>query len=375
MKQISRYLARQILLATVVSTVCLSLAFMLIQSVRLVELIVQNGLSLGDFAVIALLALPRYLPMILPLTLFGATLFTYNRMINDSEIVVLQSAGMSRAMLAKPGLLIGLLFVMVGYSLTLYFSPLSYSVLRTKLLQARSHVGALMIKEGQFSKLGDKVTVFVREKNTLSDLRDVFIHSQQDEGTEITIIAEKGAFIETEQGPRVIAINGTKQSIKDGKIHILKFDRSTVDLGIDTSPTGKRWVDPEERYLWELFNPDLTDPSNRQHYNSIIVEGHKRLLTPFLCLLCVIIALETILGRAFSRKSQIVRVVLASGLAVGVYILNIMLTALAVRAHIFIPLLYLNIIIPTALGLVLLAGGKKIKSIPPNTEFDTLKKA
>ena len=103
------------------ATVVLCLAIVLIQSIRFIDLIVNRGLPLSDFGYLALLITPRFLAVVLPISLFGAILFTYNRMIIGSELIVLRSAGMSTLRLAVPGITVGLGFMLLCYTLTLFF--------------------------------------------------------------------------------------------------------------------------------------------------------------------------------------------------------------------------------------------------------------
>ncbi|MDF1749975.1 MAG: LptF/LptG family permease, partial [Alphaproteobacteria bacterium] len=87
MKQINLYIMRQLVSVTVFATIVLCVAVMLVQSVRLVDLIVNRGLPLPEFGYMASLMIPRFVALVMPIALFGAMLFTYNRMINDSELI------------------------------------------------------------------------------------------------------------------------------------------------------------------------------------------------------------------------------------------------------------------------------------------------
>src|SRR6266436_7617659 len=83
-------------------TAALSAAIRLAQSLRLIDLIVNRGLSVEVFLYLAALILPRFLDIVLPIGVFIAVLFTFNRLITESELVVMRSAGLSPLSLAKP---------------------------------------------------------------------------------------------------------------------------------------------------------------------------------------------------------------------------------------------------------------------------------
>ena len=84
-------------------TAALSAAVWLAQSLRLVDLIVNRGLSIEVFLYLALLILPRFLDIVLPIGAFIAVLFVFNRLTSESELVVMRGAGWAvRA--GQPGL-------------------------------------------------------------------------------------------------------------------------------------------------------------------------------------------------------------------------------------------------------------------------------
>ena len=92
MKRIDKYIFRQLLLTTLVVAAALTCVVWLTQSLRFVEMIVNRGLSAALFAYFTLLFLPAFLSVILPISLLAAVLFTYNRLLTDSELVVLRAA-------------------------------------------------------------------------------------------------------------------------------------------------------------------------------------------------------------------------------------------------------------------------------------------
>src|SRR5690242_21147838 len=102
MNGITRYILRQTLMIMLVVGVSFTAAVWLVQSLRLIDLIVNRGLSLGLFAYLAILILPRFVDVVLPIAVFIAVLFTYNRLLTESELVVMRAAGMSQGDLARP---------------------------------------------------------------------------------------------------------------------------------------------------------------------------------------------------------------------------------------------------------------------------------
>ena len=88
-------------------TAALSAAVWLAQSLPLIDLIVNRGLSLDVFLYLAMLILPRFLDIVLPIGLFVAVLLTFNRLTTESELVVMRAAGLGPMSLARPVLISG----------------------------------------------------------------------------------------------------------------------------------------------------------------------------------------------------------------------------------------------------------------------------
>src|SRR5271155_507921 len=106
MKRLDRYILRQCFAVMIFVTAALSAAIWLAQSLRLIDLIVNRGLSVEIFLYLAALILPRFLNIVLPIGVFIAVLFTFNRLTGESELVVMRSAGVGHPALGQPPFLV-----------------------------------------------------------------------------------------------------------------------------------------------------------------------------------------------------------------------------------------------------------------------------
>src|ERR1700759_4329111 len=125
MKRLDPDILRQCFGVMLFGTAALSAAIWLAQSLRLIDLIVNRGLSIEIFLYLAALILPRVLDIVLPIGVFIAVLFTFNRLTGESELVVMRSAGLSHLALANPVLQLAGIAFLVLMSLSAYFLPAS----------------------------------------------------------------------------------------------------------------------------------------------------------------------------------------------------------------------------------------------------------
>ncbi|MBK1697448.1 LPS export ABC transporter permease LptF [Rhodovibrio salinarum] len=308
MPVLNRYILRQLIWVTVFITVALTLAVWLSQSLRFMDYIVNRGLPLSDFLMLMSLMLPRFFGVVLPIATFVAVLFVYNKLANESELAVMRAAGLSQWQIAKPGVILAIGLTVVVYSVSLYFLPASYREFKDLQYQMRNSYASVLLQEGVFNTVGKNITVYVRNRTADGALQDVMVHDAR-ETPPVTLLAERGAIVETEEGPRVLLIDGSRQSVDKagGKLSMLYFDRYTVDIEQLQRAMTDRWRQPEERYLQNLLWPRDTSADQR-YANELIAEGHRRLQYPLYTLAFAGIALATILAGEFSRRGQAKRI-------------------------------------------------------------------
>ncbi len=338
---IERYILRQLAIVAVLVTFTLTLAIWLTQSLRFVELIVNRGLSLHSYLYLTLLLLPSFLSLMLPVSLFTAVLFTYNKLISDSELVVLRAAGLGPFQLARPALVLAGVVVLIGYALSLYLLPWSYRQFKDLEFNVRTDYSAVLLKEGAFNNISPGITVYIRAREADGELQGILIHDNRMRDKSFTLMAERGRLAMTEEGPRVILVNGNRQQVDpaNGKLSLLYFDRYSVDLGKVGQAQQNRWREPRERYLHELLFPS-NDPDDVAQASRLRAEAHNRLTGPLLGFAFTLVSLAALLSGEFNRRGQSRRVLVAIGLAAVLQTGAIALGNAIVRWPVLLPVPY-----------------------------------
>ena len=343
MSWITRYILRQTLATMVFVAVCFTAAVWLLQSLRLIDLIVNRGLSAGLFAYLAILILPRFIDVVLPIAVFIAILFTYNRLMSESELIVMRAAGMSQASLARPALIAGAVGFTALLSLSLYFLPQANRNFKDLQFEIRNRFTSVLLQDGIFNTLSDSLTIYVRGRDTNGELVGLLIHETRDPQKPITIVAERGTFVDTDTGPRVLMVNGSRQQFDrtTGKLSALTFDKYTLDLAAYRDAPDLRDRQPDELFLHELL-------WRRSHPGDVsrMIEANLRFINPLTALAFCAIPLACLLTGEFNRRGQAQRVLLAILLAFLFETLDIGFKNLAGRTTAAVPLLYVNVLAP-----------------------------
>lgn len=343
MTRLERYLFRNLLVATLYSTAGLTVTIWLTQSLRLIEVVVEAGAPLRLFLWLLLLTVPTFLGIVLPIALVGAVLFTYNRLTMDSELVVMRAAGVSPVRLGRPAVVLGTGVMAIVFVLNLWLTPAAHRELVRIEYAVKNDYSQLFLREGVFNDIGEKLSVYVRNRDREGNLHGVLIHDARVVGKPVTIMGESAVMVPGEAGARFVVFNGNRQEMDQARNRLseLHFERYAVDIKVLSSNKGDRWPDARERSTAELLDP----PSDLAQYDRIVrqmhAELHHRLSSPLFALAFTLVALASLLSGEFNRRGQASRVTVA---ILGVVVLqsaSLGLTSLATRMGAFIPLMYL----------------------------------
>jgi lipopolysaccharide export system permease protein len=348
MSGITRYVLRQTLAVMLFVTLAFTAAIWLVQALRLIDLIVNRGLSMGLFLYLAVLLVPRFVEAVLPVAVFIAVLFTYNKLTMESELVVMRAAGMSQMELARPAMFAGVVAMVILMSISAYFVPASNRAFKDMQFDIRNKLVSVLLQEGTFNTISDDVTIYVRARDSTGDLSGIVIYDSRDHAKPIMIVAERGAFVETERGPRLLLAKGSRQAYQQDtdRLSVLTFDQYTLDLTLYHDAPGIRNRQPDELYLPALLGqgPGQRAPSE----DGRLVEFNLRLLNPLTALTFAAIPVACLLTGEFNRRGQAFRVLLAVVIAFMFEAVDVGLKNLLGRNVAMMIPLYINVLLPLA---------------------------
>lgn len=368
MNTYTRYLIRLLLGPTLFVTLSLTGIIWLAQSLRFIDLIVNKGLSIATFLYFTLLMMPSLLGLILPLSLFIAVLYSYNKLLVESELVVLENVGLSKMQLARPALIVAAGITLLGYLISLWLQPASYREFKDMQSFIRNNYASLLLQEEVFNTPIDGLTVYIRQKLQNGTLKGIFVHDGRDPEHRVTLMAEEGKLVQTPAGPRFILSQGNQQAVDPdrGQLSLLHFDRYSLDLSIYAKAATSRWREPKERYLHELFFPQDDTPEHL--LSKLHAEGHQRLTWPLYSMGLTLLALAALLSGQFNRRGQFKRIGVGTAIAIIVVGLGISATSIATGNSFAAALMYINVLLPCWLSIRFLQRVQQWK-IPQRPSF------
>lgn len=352
MYRYNSYIARTLLHSALLVTFSLTSIVWLTQALRFIDFIVNQGISTRAFLTLTILLIPSLLLMILPVGLFAATLFTYNKLQNDSELVAMEAAGLSLWRLAIPAMTVCSGVVVLAYVISLYLMPISQGRFRDMQAFLRNNYVSLLLQEGVFSSPVEGLTVFVREREKDGTLKGVLVHDSRQELMPITMMAETATLMETPQGPRFLLKNGNRQEMRDGKLSLLNYESYVLDVSLYASQAAGRRIDTREKFLTELFDEAQTAPPALAA--ELRAEAHQRLVWPIYSIALPMVGLAVLLSGQFNRRGQARRIVMAVLACAVLLIVALVLRAAPADHPAIVLLVYAGAVLPFIWALYLL---------------------
>jgi lipopolysaccharide export system permease protein len=347
LSQLDRYVLRQLAFSLAAVTASLVALIWLTQSLKLVELVVNRGLSLRVFLELTSLMIPGFTAVILPITTFVVVQFVYQRLSGDRELTVMRAAGLSQWALARPGLILGVISLAVCLVLNLLIVPVSQQAFRRYQFEIRNRAAAFLLQEGVFTALSDQLTVYIRSRAPDGTLHGILVEDDRQPNSRATILAENGRLLPSGNTPRVLLQNGSREEIdrKTGRLDVLTFAEDVIDLSSGGKGSNQLQPDVNELGLAELLHPDpaTTRPEDVGKY---LVEAHHRLTEPITALGFSLVALVSVLTGGFRRYGNVARPAAAVGVMVGLLASGLAVSSLATRNIALIPLVWVQVLLP-----------------------------
>lgn len=313
LKSLDHYILRQMWTPFLFATLVVTAIVWLTQSLQRIDLIVEHGQTLTMFGWITVLIIPSLLAVIIPFGLFASALFALQKLHSDSEIAVMFAAGVSRADIARPILIVTLLGALATLWINVDLMPRTYREMKKQVADIRADFASAVIRPGEFITVRNGFTVYVDKSNRNGQFSGLLIHDYRNGSDAETYMAERAILKETDAGPVLFMSNGNVQraNSRTGEIDIVFFNRTSINLGQFEKNVGELQLEMTERYLSELFNPDPEKAYDRENQNRLIGEGHSRLAGPLYAFAYVLIAIFALTGGAYDRRGYATRIVIA----------------------------------------------------------------
>jgi lipopolysaccharide export system permease protein len=307
---IDRYVFRTILSAFVLILSSLTAVIWITHILRRIDIITNQGQTILAFLGITGRLVPILMLVIAPIAIVIAVCYALNKLNGDSELVVMNAAGMSPRRVYRPVLGACLLVAALVALVSAYFAPLMQRQMNEEIAKVRTDVVANLVRPGAFTSVERGLIFHIRDRMSESQFRGIFIDDNRNAEEHTTVIAEYGQIVQRPEGTFLVMRDGNieRRRPKEHDPTIVVFERYAFDL-TRLAPTPQSSIGLHEMYIWELLFPKPDNPALRNSEGQFRVELHERLLAPIYPLAFGVIAFAVLGFPRTTRQSRAVSLV------------------------------------------------------------------
>ena len=281
MGSIDKYIFRTTLASFALVLVSLTGVIWITQALRGIDLMTSQGQTILTFLGITSLVIPALVLIISPIALMIAISHTLNKLATDSEIIVMNAAGLSPVRLFRPFIFATFVVALMVAFIAAYLAPEGLRRIKQWDAEITADVLTIVLQPGRFAQLDQNLTIRIRERQPGGLLKGIFIDDRRDPKERVSIVADHGTVVKNTDGSFLILEDGNLERFEVGKRDpaLVAFGR----YGFDMSKFNQNHdvaLGIRERYLWELLAPEDSDPIYQQLSGQFRAELHDRFMSP-----------------------------------------------------------------------------------------------
>lgn len=374
MLSIDKYVLKTTFSSFALVLVSLTGVIWITQALRAIDLMTSQGQTILTFIGLTSLAIPMLVLIVAPIALMIAIAHTLTKLATDSEVIVMNAAGLSPLQLFRPFFYTTAIVVILVVFIGAYLAPSSLRRLKGWDAEITADVMTNILQPGRFAQLDQALTMRIRERQPGGLLVGIFIDDRRDPQQRVTIIADHGSVMKNKTGSFLILEDGNLERFEVGNKDpaLVAFSRYAFDMS-QFSNRGPVAYGVHEYYFWELINPAPNDPVYLQSPGLFRAEFHDRLTAPIFALAFAAVSFAflgsprtTRQSRNFSMGSAIAAVfaLRASGFACSV---------LSAKSQFAAPAQYLILAVTLGASFWIVSKGTVIE--PPAALMDAINRS
>lgn len=336
---LDRYILLELSIPFGLTLAALMMILLTEQMLRLVELLINKGVSLFTVVKVFVFLLPAFLVIAVPVAVLIATIIAFSRLTADNEITALKAGGISLIRMSRPVHLLAAAAFIMTFSLSVWAQPWIGRSLKTVAMDVLKQEFSLGLEPGIFNEPFDRMMIYVDEIPAPGRLRGIVIYDLREASQPALILAREGMILndpasdwigfrlihgsqyrESEAPDRYQWITFGAYEFKLDLAAAVKTDSNDVDSLQAVRRLKQRWADAQS-----------LEPSELR----MLEEHYKTYAFPFSCLIFGVIGIP--LGLIIKRAGRLGGFAAGIGMALLYYLLMIIGDFL-VTAHAVTPL-------------------------------------
>jgi len=279
----------------------------------------------------------------MPLAIFLTTILTYNKLIENREIIVLKNCGIKKIQLLNPLIILAVVITLFSYGISLYVSYKSNLQIRKLRSEIQDNVSMAIIKDGVFSKFKNLVIYADKKEDNIA--YNVVIYNRANNSSE----KDMDILLQSKKA----VINGNIITLYDGNFQrftgsynsppeILFFSEYDVDFNELSGEKKKFNLRPDSFSTIKLMNILKNFDKYKDVYDreKILYEINYRLSFPLVSIVMALLSGALMLKGTFNRVSNSKILAQTSIASIGAYVMLLSLYQKVADSILYLYILY-----------------------------------
>jgi len=302
------YILREIIPPAGVGIIVFTFTLLVQRILRLMDLIINKGVSPLDVAKIFLYILPPFLVLTIPMSFLLGILVGFSRLSQDSEVVAMKASGLSIYRMLVPVVAVSLVCSIITGALMFNLLPWGNRSLRKLLYDVGRERIELGLSERSFNDDFDELVIYVDSIPVKDGAMKGILVADQSQGEEGMLLLAREAYVLSEQDELTTTLR-----LVDVTSHQVGEDGSDYRLGRYRTLYRRLDVAGEGTADLRLRNRDLTFTELRRRIAEaqaagepvapMLVEMHSRIAIPFAPFIFALLGMPLALYSPRSTKS------------------------------------------------------------------------
>ena len=229
-KLIFKKFAKDVFQFFLLVSISISLIVWVIQAVNFLDIVTEDGHGLKVYFLYTLLSLPKIFSKILPFVYFVSLFYITLKYENDNELIIFWTLGIKKIEFVNILLKFSIFYVIFQLALTTYIVPITLDKARSYIRSSNVDLFSSIVQEKRFIDTVKNLTIFVDEKSSNGDLKNIFLKEIISENNHQIIIAKNGKIRKDDDKSILVLFNGKIINNNKKNTNSFEFSKTEVNL-------------------------------------------------------------------------------------------------------------------------------------------------
>ncbi|MDC0216131.1 LptF/LptG family permease [Candidatus Pelagibacter sp.] len=269
-KLIFRKFAKDLAQFFLLLSVSITLIVWVIQAVNFLDIVTEDGHGLKIYFLYTLLSLPKIFSKVLPFIYFVSVFYIILKYENNNELIIFWTIGINKLNFVNILIKFSLFYLVLQLLFTTYIVPKTLDDARSFIRSSNVDLYGSIIQEKKFIDTVKNLTIFVEEKSTIGELKNIFLKEKIAENEYQIIFSKRGRIKNKNNQSILVLYDGKILNNNDSTTKDLKFSETELNLSkFSTKTTTTPKI--QETSTYEILEciVSLKNFSNLKIWNSL----------------------------------------------------------------------------------------------------------